>query len=292
MNKKLLIGAVVVGLVVIGVVAMGLKKGSVQNLIMKEISVGTDVCGEFPKEWVASVIKKTVIKTEKLGTSGLNVCQYYIDENNFVTLRLNDLSFEDQKKGQETLGRSITSNDRIPLNHFIAMQGDNVINDIVLEINPNLFLAVDRSSLAAANETEIVDFAVSVAQRIQKGENVAAPSATLTTQAAVGLPQGEDIVRNFFALINEGKISDAVNMLSSNNQAWNEQLAAFKKVSVKSIEPAGENMYKVVLDVEMKPESEQGPIPFYGYEKGENIRWVGVEKVDTLWKVTGIATGP
>lgn len=131
------------------------------------------------------------------------------------------------------------------------------------------------------------------------GENVAAPTATPTVQVEVPLPQGEDIVRNFFALINEGKISDAVGMLTpintrddSKKQAWGVQLSAFKKVAVKSIEPAGENNYKVVLDVEMKPESEQGTIPFYGYEKGENIRWVGVEKVDTLWKVTGIATGP
>ena len=131
------------------------------------------------------------------------------------------------------------------------------------------------------------------------GSEMCIRDRTPTPQASVPLPQGEDIVRNFFALINEGKISDAVGELSPNTtndesskQAWGVQLAAFKKVTVKSITSAGENEYKVVLDVEMKPEAASGPIPFYGYENGENTRWVMIEKVGTFWKVTGIATGP
>ena len=121
-----------------------------------------------------------------------------------------------------------------------------------------------------------------------------------TTEAStVPLPQEEDIVRNFINLISEGNISEAVNMLTpktiaddSQKQAWGMQLAAFKKISLKKIEPAGNNLYRVTLDVEMKPESAQGPIPYYGYGNGENVRWIGLEKVDGYWKITGIATGP
>jgi hypothetical protein len=67
---------------------------------------------------------------------------------------------------------------------------------------------------------------------------------------------------------------------------------ALQKLIVKKIEPAGENFYKVTMDVEMKPESANAVMPFYGYDNGENIRWIGLIKVDNLWRITGLATGP
>lgn len=122
---------------------------------------------------------------------------------------------------------------------------------------------------------------------------------TVTNNSAVPLPQQEDIIGNFFNLINEDKIPEAVDMLSpqtisneSQKQAWGVQFNAFEKVVVKKIEPAGENNFKVTLDVLMKSETTDAVIPFYGYDNGENIRWVGLIKIDNLWKITGIATGP
>ena len=122
---------------------------------------------------------------------------------------------------------------------------------------------------------------------------------TETKPADVPLPQQEDIVRNFLNLISEGKIPEAVEMLSpqaagndSQKQAWGVQFNAFKTLTLKKIEPAGDNNYQVTLEVEMKPEAANTPIPYYGYENGVNIRWIGLTKVDGLWKITGIATGP
>ncbi len=306
MNKKILIA--IGGLIVIGVIVLpnlfkrnSLNNSSVTgNVLKKEISIGTDICAEFPKEFIAAALGKEILKTEANNSQTTNVCQYYTDENNFVTIRLNNLSVENQKKGQTTLSRTITTNDQIKMEHFVVIQENGLINGVYLILNPNLFIAIDRTSGKAASETEIIAFAAKIAEKIQSGERVETESQTTPSdQSDVSLPRQEDVVRNFFNLIGESKIPEAVNMLSpqaisdeSQKQAWGVQFNAFKKVTVKKIEPAGENNYKVTLDVEMKPEAANAPIPFYGYEKGENIRWIGLTKVDGLWKITGIATGP
>lgn len=113
------------------------------------------------------------------------------------------------------------------------------------------------------------------------------------TSASVPLPQKEDIIRTFFNLINEKRVTEAINMLSVPNKDWEGQLNSFEKISVKSIEPSSENNYKVILSVTMKPKAQNALIPNYGFENGENMRWVGLEKDSSgLWKITGIATGP
>jgi len=123
---------------------------------------------------------------------------------------------------------------------------------------------------------------------------------------AVPLPQEEDIIRTFFNLINEGRPADAIAMMTqlavgndSSKQAWGVQFNSFKSVSVNKIESsmqeewtATKHTYKVTLDVQMKPEAASAPIPNYGWDNGQNIRWIPLEKVDNLWKVAGIATGP
>lgn len=306
-NKSFILIGIVVIVCIVGIFFVNNKKGTSQNnqtqtnnsLFGKEFKVGNDVCGEFPKEWVAEAIGKQIIKTEEHSSSGTYVCQYYTDENNFITLRLNNLSVENQKKGQITLGRTITTNPKIKMEHFVVLQDNGLINGIYLVINPNLFIAVDRTSTKAASEDELTSFAIKVAERIQNGENVVSSQPTPTSQTSAPIPSGEDIVRNFFSLISEGKIADAINMMTptaigndSQKQAWGVQFNAFKKINVKKIEPSLENTYKVILDIEMKPESANAPIPYYGYENGENFRWVGLEKIDNSWKITGIATGP
>lgn len=271
-----------------------------------EVTVGNDVCSEFPIEWVSNVSGKTIIKTEVTSGAITNVCRYYVDESNFLTLRLNNLSAENQKKGQQALGRTITTNNKIKMDHFVVVQEDGLINGVYLIINPNLFIAVDRSSTKAASEEEIINFAINVASRIQNGENVVSSKPVEKKEAVVPLPQEEDIVRSFFEIINEQRPSDAVLMLNpkltaddSNKQAWAVQFNAFKSLKVKDIESSiqsdwteGSHTYKVTLIAEMKPESANAVIPYYGWDNGENTRWVSLEKVGNKWTIGGLATGP
>jgi hypothetical protein len=130
---------------------------------------------------------------------------------------------------------------------------------------------------------------------------------TKTTEAnTVPLPQDKDIVTTFFTLIDEGKASDAVMMMSSKitgtdsiKQDYGVQFAAMTSVKVKKIEESSKSdwtdswhQYMVTLDVVMNPSSSGGAIPFYGYEKGENIRFITLVKEGNLWKIEGLATGP
>jgi hypothetical protein len=307
MNKKVIVIGIAV-LVLGGIFFTLNKKGSnnivqsLQNSLKNEITVGDDVCSEFPKEWVSSVLKKEIVKTEAFHMSGTNNCQYFVDDANSAFIKVENLTIENQKTGQKEMGRTITTDARIPMENVIAVQEDGLINVIYLVLTPNRFVAIDRTSTKVYDNEGEIAFAAQVAKRIQSGQNIAIANneTQAETKSQVPLPQGEDIVRNLFNLINEGKASDAVNMLTpstisddSSKQAWGVQFNAFEKITVKKIEPAGENTYEVTLDVKMKPGTENvQPMPYYGWGNGEFVRWVSLEKDNNVWKVTGIATGP
>jgi hypothetical protein len=317
MNKSLFLGIGI--LLVIGAIVI-FGRGSSKNKngnpfsLKKEVSVGIDVCAEFPREWVGSVINKDVIKTETHNSNSANVCEYYVDENSFVTLRLNNLNFETQKKGQVSLGRTTTVNSQISLNNFVAVQENGLINDVVLEINPNQILTVDRSSTKDLDETAIIEFASKVADRIKSGENQGSSSnptieptqKSESNGGGVPLPLDTDIINSFFGQISLKRPSDAVTMMASsitNNdsikQAWAVQFNAFNSLNVISVEPSmkdewtqTKHTYKVILDVTMNPNSGGEAIPYFGWENGQNTRWINLVKEDKMWRVEGIATGP
>jgi hypothetical protein len=174
MNKNLLIALGGLGVVAIIIYSINLpKKNSgttTENVSTtnKEISIDQNICNAFPKDFVSGALGKTIIKTEAIDRSTTHVCQYYVDENNFVTLRLNNLNVENQKKGQEALGRKISTNNKINMDHFVVLQDNGLINEVILVINPNSFIAIDRTSTKAASETEIIDFAAKIAEKIKK----------------------------------------------------------------------------------------------------------------------------
>ena len=129
---------------------------------------------------------------------------------------------------------------------------------------------------------------------------------TETPNAGVPLPTEEDIIRTFFVLIDEDRPSDAVLMMSkattgndSYKQAWAVQFNAFKSAKLTMVEASDRNswtdtthVYRVEVKAEMKPESANEVMPYFGWENGENTRWVELVKEDNLWKVAGIGTGP
>lgn len=310
MNKKI---PVIIGICVLAVILIffvSAKKTSnnlgqnLQNTSEKQVNVGENVCAEFPKSWVESVLGKTIVKAEPFNLSNLSNCQYFVDDNNAAFIKVENLSVDNQKTGQQALGRTVKTDPRIQMEHFIAVQENGLINTIYLVLNPSRYVAIDRTSTKVFDNEGEIAFAVAVSKKIMGGQvtvvTQAPPTQAKSKSETVPLPQEEDVVRNFFNLINEGKVSDAVSMLlpstisdESKKQAWGVQLNAFKKVTVKKIEPAGENTFKVTLDVEMKPDTVNAqPIPYYGWGNGEFVRWVALEKVNNIWKVVGIATGP
>ena len=131
------------------------------------------------------------------------------------------------------------------------------------------------------------------------------PIKNLVTET-VSLLQEKDIIRVFFRFINEGNPSDAVMMMTSNivgddslKQAYGVQFNAINSVIVKNIEESSKadwteskHQYMVTLDTVMDPSSANGPIPYYGFELGENIRFINLIKEDGQWRIDGLLTGP
>jgi len=272
-----------------------------------ELSVSTDVCGQFPRAWVAETLKKEIVMTERHDSNVTHSCQYYVTASAFITLRLNALNVEEQKKGQTALGRTLTTNASIPIPHAVVLQDNGLINEILLVLGPDLFVTVDRSSSSAATDSELVAFAAKVAERIRTGGTTGTkPSAQPITET-VHLPREADIISSFFSLISEHRASDAVGMMSakaipddSTRQGWAVQFNAFDSLKIISMEPSMQDSwtetthsYKVVLDVKMKPDAVNAqPIPNYGWDDGRNTRWVSLSKIGARWMIDGLATGP
>jgi hypothetical protein len=116
-----------------------------------------------------------------------------------------------------------------------------------------------------------------------------------------------DVIRLFFNLINDHRIAEALGMMDplvvssdSNRCQWAEQFEAIASIGISRIEPLAvggwsdrEERYKIVLKVQVKPEAANETIPYYGWEEGENIRWVNIQADDQgFWRIKGIGTGP
>lgn len=128
--------------------------------------IGTDTCNEFSKDFVGQSIGKEIIKTETQSGGGSNNCEYFLDDKNFVSLTLNNLSVENQKKGAEMMDRKIETNESIKMEHFLTVQEDGNINAIYLILGPNQYVRVDRSSGKEISNEMLVDLAAKVAQKL------------------------------------------------------------------------------------------------------------------------------
>jgi hypothetical protein len=133
-----------------------------------------------------------------------------------------------------------------------------------------------------------------------KTNSVGTPTAA-PAQQNVPLPTREDIVRTFCNLIDEGRISEAVGMMDITDdtvkQSWGVYLnnfSSFKLVNIKSsaIEGTG-NSFEVDINVTLKKNLTDLPIPNYGWVTGMNKRWINLTKKENgLYKISEIATGP
>jgi hypothetical protein len=134
---------------------------------------------------------------------------------------------------------------------------------------------------------------------------VPSPTLSLATSSAtpsqsVPLSTQEDVIRLFFQLINDQKASEAVAMLSksaapddSTRQMWGVNFNSIKEVKIKSIEKVNiadlqtENEYQVTFDIKVKASGNQ-----YGWQDGQDTRFIPLVKENGVWKIEGIATGP
>ena len=130
-------------------------------------SFGLAVCDEVSKSLVSEAIAKEIVETEDWSSSTDTGCKYYTNKEKlqYVLINVTYLSAENQKKGQELMGRTITTDSAIAIENFIAMQPDGNINAIYLVMAPEKYSRIDRTDPNITNEM-LIDISQKVANII------------------------------------------------------------------------------------------------------------------------------
>lgn len=128
-----------------------------------------------------------------------------------------------------------------------------------------------------------------------------------SSDSEVPLPSAWYMVTLFFELINEHKISEAIDLMApemigdgSSKQTWETHFNAIKSINIQEIEfhdrenwTNDKRELKVTLEVYVSSSAKNAPIPFYGWHDNPNVRWITLEKnSEGFWEISSIATGP
>jgi hypothetical protein len=138
----------------------------------KSYYIVEDICGQFTKEFVENMLGLSLLRIEKPKIDSLYNCSYYFSDQpagigSYVMLNLEYMNVENQKKGHQMAGRTIKTDPRIQMNHFIVWQKDGLINEIYLVLGPEKFLSINRSSGKVLDNEKDIQFAANLAKEIK-----------------------------------------------------------------------------------------------------------------------------
>jgi hypothetical protein len=132
-----------------------------------------DICGQFTKPFMEGLTGRTFKKVQALGSSTTFACDYYTatvaadGKDAYLLLVLNYLNAAHQKAAQETLGRTVTTNNSIPMDNWVATQDNGVINAIYFVLGPDKFLRLDRTSTSVISDADVLALAVKLGTKIR-----------------------------------------------------------------------------------------------------------------------------
>lgn len=78
------------------------------------------------------------------------------------------LSIDNQKKGQEEMGRKTEESGEIPMRNLVVRQSDRAINTIYLVLGDMKFISIDRSTGGGLTNEELLTFAGNIAREIKE----------------------------------------------------------------------------------------------------------------------------
>lgn len=134
----------------------------------KSYYIVEDVCGQFTKEFVEDRLGRPVTRIKGPELDSLFNCSYYLgEEDEYVMLVLEYLSAENQRKGQEMMGRKVAKNPAIAMENMVVTQEDGEVNTIYLILGENKFISIKRSNKAELNGDELINFAARLADEIK-----------------------------------------------------------------------------------------------------------------------------
>jgi hypothetical protein len=133
----------------------------------KSYYIVEDICGQFTQEFMENMYGGKLLRIEQPQVASANNCTYFFDEKEYVTLNLEYLSIENQKKGNEAMDRKMEKNTAISMENYVSIQEDGAINAIYFVLSPNKFLSFRPSSKKAIENEKIIDFAANIAGEIK-----------------------------------------------------------------------------------------------------------------------------
>jgi hypothetical protein len=134
----------------------------------KSYYVVEDICGQFTQSFMESMLGQKLLRIEPSKISTLYNCTYYLDDKEYVMLVLDYLKAENQKIGQEAMGRKVEKKSDIPMDNWVVTQEDGEINNIYFILGPEKFLSLQRSSKAALTNDKILDFSKKLGAAIKE----------------------------------------------------------------------------------------------------------------------------
>lgn len=261
---------------------------------------GSDICAEFPADFVYSVIKKPINEVKPSLVDADQGCQYYLGNNEFAAIYFENLSVETNKKGQKLMERALSTDPGIKMEHYIARNKDNNVTGVYLVINPSRFSRIDRSSTNIVTNEQTIELAARVADKLQGKLNIKIEKNPVDLEAAkasaVGVSQ-EQVVRDFLNALAAKDIQKALGMMDANEdtkQAWGVNFNSIRSLEIKSLgevfkeewTPTRQS-FKAVLQVQANEQGLQ-----MGWANGENHRWITVTKNNNVWQIHELANNP
>lgn len=133
----------------------------------KSYYIVEDICGQFNQQFIENMLGRKIIRVAPPQVSMLSNCSYYLDDKEYIMLVLNYLKIENQKTGQEALGRKIVKDSKIPMDNYVAYQDDGSINSVYFVLNQEKFISFQRSSKAALDDAQVLDFSAKLGAAIK-----------------------------------------------------------------------------------------------------------------------------
>ena len=126
-----------------------------------------DICGQFTQAFMENMLGKKLAKIEPSKISGIYNCFYYLNEKEHILLNLEYLKIENQNKGNESMGRKVEKDAKIPMENSVVYDDKGIVNVVYLVLSPDKFISLRPSSVATTKAVDMVSFAANIAKEIK-----------------------------------------------------------------------------------------------------------------------------
>ncbi|MFZ6015075.1 MAG: hypothetical protein ACOYUZ_01840 [Patescibacteria group bacterium] len=127
------------------------------------------ICDQVPKSVIEKAAGKAVTEVKPKTGNITNTCDYVIDKNNTITLRLNKLSYENQKAGQSGMeGVAIETDSSIKAEHFIVDPPTEIVMaSVLIKAGENTILTAEKGMSPDITKKQIIAVAAGAVNHLK-----------------------------------------------------------------------------------------------------------------------------